>query len=194
MAIPFIKFTDDKGFEVTEEAVEFLQSLNSNKLGIVSIVGKYRTGKSYFVNKVLLQSEKNKGFKVGPTINPCTKGIWIWKKVLHVKTDEEENLDVIILDTEGFGGIDEDANHDTRIFLFSILLSSFFIYNSLGAINENALNSLALIVNLAKDIKIKKDGSQSEEDVKKNFPSFLWVIRDFMLSLETQTGNKLTSK
>lgn len=63
------------------------------------------------------------------------------------------------MDTEGFGGIDEDANHDTRIFLFSILLSSFFIYNSLGAINENALNSLALIVNLAKDIKIKKDGS-----------------------------------
>lgn len=62
------------------------------------------------------------------------------------------------MDTEGFGGIDEDANHDTRIFLFSILLSSFFIYNSLGAINENALNSLALIVNLAKDIKIKKDG------------------------------------
>ena len=63
------------------------------------------------------------------------------------------------MDTEGFGGIDEDANHDTRIFLFSILLSSFFIYNSVGAINENALNSLALIVNLAKDIKIKKDGS-----------------------------------
>ena len=63
------------------------------------------------------------------------------------------------MDTEGFGGIDEDANHDTRISLFSILLSSFFIYNSVGAINENALNSLALIVNLAKDIKIKKDGS-----------------------------------
>lgn len=63
------------------------------------------------------------------------------------------------MDTEGFGGIDEDANHDTRIFLFSILLSSFFIYNSLGAINENALNSLALIVNLAKDIKIKNKGS-----------------------------------
>ena len=63
------------------------------------------------------------------------------------------------MDTEGFGGIDEDANHDTRIFLFSILLSSFFIYNSVGAINENALNSLALIVNLAKDIKIKNDGN-----------------------------------
>ncbi len=44
------------------------------KLGIVSIVGKYRTGKSFFVNRVLLDSTgNNKGFSVGPTINPCTK-------------------------------------------------------------------------------------------------------------------------
>jgi len=61
------------------------------------------------------------------------------------------------MDTEGFGGIDEDTNHDTRIFLFSILLSSYFIFNSQGTIDENALTSLSLILNLAKDIKIKND-------------------------------------
>lgn len=27
---------------------------DSNKLGVISIVGKYRTGKSFFVNRVLL--------------------------------------------------------------------------------------------------------------------------------------------
>lgn len=43
------------------------------------------------------------------------------------------------MDTEGFGGINEGNNHDTRIFLFSILLSSLFIYNSMGNIDENAL-------------------------------------------------------
>jgi len=66
-------------------------------------------------------------------------------------------LPVLVMDTEGFGGIDEDTNHDTRIFLFSILLSSYFIFNSQGTIDENALTSLSLILNLAKDIKIKND-------------------------------------
>jgi hypothetical protein len=48
--------------------------------------------------------------------------------------------------------MDENVNHDTRIFLFSLLLSSFFIYNSVGSIDENALNNISLIVNLAKVI------------------------------------------
>ena len=78
-SIPFIAFTESEGFQITPEAKEFLNSLNSQKLGVISIVGKYRTGKSYFVNKVLLNSKKRKGFAVGPTINPCTKGIWMEK-------------------------------------------------------------------------------------------------------------------
>ena len=44
-------------------------------------------------------------------------------------------METIIIDTEGFGGVDENANHDSRIFLFSLLLSSFFIYNSVGSID-----------------------------------------------------------
>ena len=59
-------------------------------------------------------------------------------------------MDIIMIDTEGFGGMDENANHDSRIFLFSLLLSSYFIYNSVGSIDENALTTLNLIINLAK--------------------------------------------
>lgn len=62
-------------------------------------------------------------------------------------------MKTIVIDTEGFGGMDENVNHDTRIFLFSLLLSSYFIYNSVGNIDENALNTLNLIVNLAKVLK-----------------------------------------
>jgi hypothetical protein len=102
------------------------------QLSVVSIVGKYRTGKSFFVNRVLLNQKKG-GFQVGPTINPCTKGLWIWKKALPSSTNP--NMDIIMIDTEGFGGMDENANHDSRIFLFSLLLSSYFIYNSVGSID-----------------------------------------------------------
>jgi hypothetical protein len=69
-----------------------------------------------------------------------------------LKSESEEDMDILIIDTEGFGGMDENVNHDTRIFLFSLLLSSYFIYNSVGNIDENSFNTLSLIINLAKDI------------------------------------------
>ena len=104
-------------------------SLKGKKLGIISIVGKYRTGKSFIVNRVLLKKVK-KGFKVGPTINPCTKGLWIWNKTVKAENPEHEDMEVLVIDSEGFAGIDEHSNHDSRIFLFALLLSSYFIYNS----------------------------------------------------------------
>ena len=68
---------------------------------------------------------------------------------------EHKDMKVLVLDTEGFGGIDQNTNHDSRIFLFSLLLSSLFIYNSVGNIDERALQTLSLIVNLAKQIQFK---------------------------------------
>jgi Guanylate-binding protein, N-terminal domain len=56
------------------------------------------------------------------------------------------------MDTEGLGALDEDSNHDVRIFSLAILLSSYFIYNSVGSIDENALQNLNLVVNLTKHI------------------------------------------
>ena len=89
---------------------------------------------------------------MGPTINPCTKGLWLWNAPLQSENPDYKDMSVLLIDTEGFGGLDENVNHDSRIFLFSLLLSSFFIYNSVGSIDETALQSLSLIVNLAKEI------------------------------------------
>ena len=40
-------------------------------LGVIAVAGMYRTGKSYLLNRMLLN--RAGGFGVGPTINPCTK-------------------------------------------------------------------------------------------------------------------------
>ena len=55
-------------------------------------------------------------------------------------------MKVLLIDSEGIGAFDEDENHDTKIFLFALLLCSYFIYNSMGTIDENAINNLSLIV------------------------------------------------
>lgn len=36
------------------------------------------------------------------------------------------------MDTEGFGGTEENLNHDSKITLLALLISSFFIYNGVG--------------------------------------------------------------
>lgn len=60
-------------FEVSEESKEMLSHV-TGPFGVVSVAGMYRTGKSYLLNKVLLNRQKNEsGFGVGPSINPCTK-------------------------------------------------------------------------------------------------------------------------
>jgi hypothetical protein len=66
-------------------------------------------------------------------------------------------VSLIVIDTEGLGAFDEDENHDAKIFLLAILLSSMLIYNSVGTIDENALNSLSLIVSLSKKIQLRKE-------------------------------------
>ena len=82
---------------------------------------------------------RSDGFGVGPTVNPCTKGLWVWGKPLLGQTPEGENINVLVVDSEGIGALDEDSTHDTRIFALTILLSSCFIYNSVGSIDENAI-------------------------------------------------------
>jgi hypothetical protein len=71
---------------------------------------------------------------------------------------------VVVLDTEGLGALDEDSNHDVRIFSLAILISSYFIYNSVGSIDENALSSLSLVINLTKHIHLKSTGMQEDVD------------------------------
>jgi len=67
----------------------------------------------------------------------------------------------------------------------ALLLSSYFIYNSMGTIDESALQNISLIVNLSKQLQIKNKVAEEAdpEEVAKYFPAFLWVVRDFALKL-----------
>ena len=60
--------------------------------------------------------------------------------------NQTEKLNVIVLDTEGTDATDQHENYDTKIFMLGMLLSSCLIYNSVGAIDEKAIQNLSLIV------------------------------------------------
>jgi Guanylate-binding protein, N-terminal domain len=166
-AIPLVVYSQvTRKFELNPEAQTLVRKIQG-PIGVLAVAGMYRTGKSYMLNRVFLNLNNNKskaemeqmeheiGFNVGPTINPCTKGLWMWGKPLLGYTEEGEKVNVIVIDTEGLGGLDEDNDHDMRIFSLALLLSSYFVYNSMGSIDENALNSLSFVTNMSKYIKTK---------------------------------------
>ena len=154
----------------------------------------YRTGKSYLINRMLLNRQK--GFSVGPTINPCTKGLWVWSKPIYGDDGTGKRLPVLLIDTEGFGALDTDQNHDIRIFTLAILLSSYFLYNSVGGIDESALQNLNFVINLSKFIRLKSNDNRDSdpEELSNLFPSFLWVLRDFSLQLIDENDENISPK
>ena len=194
-ALPFVTFENGK-FIISEEAKKLLSQKSNENMGIISLVGKYRTGKSFLLNRVILQRKENLGFGVAPTIRPCTKGIWIWSDPLTISNVHSSSpFPAYLIDTEGLGAYDEEINHDSKIFLIAVLISSLFIYNSFGAIDENEISNLSFVLNLSKTIKIKSVSLEdNEEDLARYFPTLLWLLRDFSLKLEDKNGNVITEK
>jgi thymidylate synthase ThyX len=175
------------------EALKIIETING-PISVVGVAGMYRTGKSYLLNRAILN--RGSGFGVAPTINACTKGIWLWGKPLKGESDDGRITNVLVVDSEGLGAVDQDSTHDCRIFAIVLLISSLFIYNSVGTIDENAINSLSLVINLTKHIHLKSQNAEDvdSEDYSQYFPAFLWVLRDFTLQLVDEEGDSITAK
>lgn len=125
-------------------------------------------------------------FKIGSTVQSCTRGIWMWNKLIPIN----DEIDALLLDTEGLGSTDREFDVDIKIFALSILLSSTFVFNQIGHITEQSLEDLAVVLRLTNELKIKDNGAGSEEtgiEFKQYFPSFVWVLRDFGLDFKTLT-------
>ena len=192
-AVPFIVYENGK-FIITNQSKLLLSQKKIKHIGIISLVGKYRTGKSFLLNRVILNNRAKSGFSVGPTFKPCTKGIWIWSEPIMIKNNNEE-FPCFMIDTEGLGAYDEEVNHDSKIFLIAILISSLFIFNSFGTIDENAISSLSFVLNLSKIIKLKNSFKEDNKDeLAQYFPYFLWLLRDFSLRLVDKNGKNITEK
>ena len=224
--LPFItaSASDPRKFEVGAEAVAFLCSLPSRAIAPVVVAGRYRTGKSFLLNRL----SGGARFGVGGTVNACTRGIWLSPHVLPSK-DPDAPL-VLYLDTEGLGSTGATAEHDARIFSLATLLASLIVYNSVGAIDEESLSQLSFVSSLTRVIQVRRSdggvvggggggvgGSPRAQDdrllpgtpdksrasaaaeiasaeLSAYAPSFLWVLRDFSLSLHDDAGDEITTR
>ena len=144
-------------------------------------------------------------FAVGPTVKATTKGIWLWGRGVEV---EGGSMTVLFLDTEGLGSTVRSETYDARIFALALLLSSFFVYNSVGVIDGAAIAKLSYVAQLTRVIKVRAGGggggsgagaaAAAKEDpgteFAQHFPSFMWVVRDFAVKLEGRDGRKMSAR
>ena len=60
---------------------------------------------------------------------------------------------MILIDTEGIDALDANDTHGVRIFTLALLLSSAFLYNSVGAIDETAMQTLSLMARVTESVR-----------------------------------------
>lgn len=189
-AVPLITVeSTTQTFVVNPHALQLLSTFSA-PLAVVSITGLFRTGKSFLLNRIILhvpttgrrarRTAPLDGFNVDNTVQACTKGIWMWSEPMVMTNSAGVTVNVVVLDTEGSGAPTADATHDARISSLSLLLSSYFVYNSVGRIDDSALSTLSVVTRVTAEMRT--------EDTNE-LPGFLWVLRDFALQLTTTNGS-----
>ncbi|XP_012675999.2 guanylate-binding protein 1-like isoform X5 [Clupea harengus] len=177
----------EEGLRTVESALDILRGIQQPVV-VVAVVGLYRTGKSYLMNRLAGQQS---GFALGSTIESKTKGIWMW----CVPHPSKPGHTLLLLDTEGLGDVDKgDSKNDAWIFCLAVLLSSTLVYNSRGTIDNEALEKLHYVTELTELIRIKSASAHDEDDEEESkfvrfFPDFVWAVRDFTLERKIDGRN-----
>uniref|UniRef100_T1JAA3 GB1/RHD3-type G domain-containing protein n=1 Tax=Strigamia maritima TaxID=126957 RepID=T1JAA3_STRMM len=176
----WIESREDDSLNVVPETAFLLQQI-TQPVVVVAVAGLYRTGKSYIMNRL---ANQKLGFDLGPTVQAQTKGIWIWCLTHPVR----HNHCLVLIDTEGLSDPEKgNEKNDVSIFSLAVLLSSTFIFNILGKLDQKMIDDLYLVTQLTENIKVKSNQKESEDSNLNDFteflPAFVVAVRDFTLDL-----------
>jgi predicted GTPase len=136
-SIPLLRFNKDTSqWSVHSEGASYLRGLRGKSLVITSIAGRYRSGKSFLLNKLIGKDV----FGVSSSVSSCTQGIDMWCE----SASKDANTVVVFLDT---AGLDDTENcgipdHDIKLMMLTIMISSVFIYAVNSVIDENLIKQL----------------------------------------------------
>lgn len=166
----FINVSDTGNFYLNNDTKKYLSELQG-PLHIVSVVGRYRTGKSSLLNHL---SGKHDIFTTSSSVQAQTKGLG-----LHIINEDSHT--VCLIDSEGFGSVQATKTHDTSIFALAMLVSSGCFFNCLGTITSQNLHDLRLAARVAGMI-------MSCSKIGISMPPIVWILRDFVLQLRDTHG------
>ncbi|XP_044868470.1 RING finger protein 112-like [Mauremys mutica] len=125
---------------------------------LVSIIGEQRRGKSFLMNCLLrrLQSPNQErmalgGFECRAGTATVTKGVWMWGQPLWVQA-QGRKVAVFLVDTEGSLDLQRRMETSIKLSVFSILLSSYWIFNISSTFTRTEADYLEMFVHVAKEV------------------------------------------
>lgn len=151
-------------FVLTAAGKDFLCSppFCNKKVKVVGIVGRYRTGKSFFLNELLGLKDK---FELGHETDGKTRGIW-----LAACDDNDADCSILGLDSEGLWDAKNSSDVDTKIFLSVMLASSLLVINTEKTIDRQTFEQFSWVSQVLQLI----DSHSSKQWA----PDLLWLVRD----------------
>ncbi|XRB05729.1 GB1/RHD3-type G domain-containing protein [Pycnococcus provasolii] len=172
---------DSRGLDVLR------RSPDGVPVSLVSVIGPYRSGKSFLLNR-LLGVPCDEGFGVGHRRETQTKGAWIWSEAVTADADADADASaepatrVFYIDTEGFESAGRSGNYDDRLFAFAAAVSSVLVYNLPESVREGDIMKLSFAMDLAKEF-VAPNKTSATKLQSKGFPpgTLYWLIqRDFL--------------
>ncbi|KAJ8431708.1 hypothetical protein Cgig2_005215 [Carnegiea gigantea] len=95
---------------------------------------------------------------------------------------------------QGKSFILNQGTYSAQIFSLAVLLSSLFIYNQMGGIDEASLDRLSLVTEMTKHIRVRASrGRTGASELGQFSPIFVWLLRDFYLDL-VEDNKKITPR
>ena len=160
--------------EITNEGMEYLNQLNSNLIGIISVIGPEKSEKSYFANLIL-------GDQGAFDSSKSTSGIYMYGQPIA----QGENTDLLVLDTEGlYKSINSKTNYDKQTFILSCLTSSIMIYNT----DETIQDCINKFTNLAKESLSSIKKLEGKELTSTDLPLVYFILHNN--NIDSNTANQ----
>ena len=170
--------------ELVGDTTSLLQTIRK-PLAVLSICGPYRSGKSYFLSRML--GRYPGVFRLGHTMKAYTIGMWVATTIL-----ECDEYAVLLVDTQGIDAIGSSERVAMNLMALTTLLSSYLIYNSKRVPEKVDLDKLRCC-SLLSSIILKQAKEEVELDVAKAFfPKFMWLLRDVALNMTDSNGSSVT--
>lgn len=177
-AIPLVQQRDGV-YECVEAGLALLRRF-TEPVAVVVVGGRYRSGKSFLLNRGVLCVSSKQGFPTGSTVNACTKGIWIYPQLVR-----RGRVPAIVLDTEGTSSMEATPEQDAKLLSVAVSMASTFVFNSSGALDEASFAEIGIVAHAAKSLQ---NAAKDHWDA----PRLFWTLRDFSLQLEDPSGHSIS--
>jgi hypothetical protein len=170
--VKLIKVKGPGELEVTTTGIQLLQSF-SNPVGIISVIGHSKVGKSYLANKII-------GTQGGFETDHTTKGIWIWSEPIKVtlkdESGSEKEGEILVVDCQTVLSLQADSRKTAIEVLALInLLSSHLVLLTNSPITPDCLSEVDVLNEVYSSIQIKK-GQDSRNNIYNYLPKLTWVV------------------